>query len=345
MFKNEYILSVDIKKSMSTIIPIFVQYDSATLVFKIYDNGKAFDLTDFTSAEVSHKLPDGTVVIGYGALETLSDGIKTIRYTYQGNEMSQPGFVSTSLSVYSADKKVSILPFKVEIVGDTYEESIGASPEIGILQQLITSVSGVSGQATQAVASANQAVAQANIAINNAQAIADNTRSIGAFNLSTAYLKNNIVTSNGSSWIALANTQNNPLPTLPTIQNTWWRLLAQKGADGTGGGTGVTVVDASTTEKGIVQLNNTLTSTSTSQAVTAAQAKLLNDNLTTHTSIVATTSQAGHVRPDGTTIIIDSNGIISSVGGGGSTGTGEGIIVSGTAPPLLPTGGIWYQVL
>ena len=36
-------------------------------------------------------------------------------------------------------------------------------------------------------------------------------------------------------------------------------------------------VDASTTQKGIVQLNNTLTSTSTSQALTAAQGKKLND--------------------------------------------------------------------
>jgi len=35
--------------------------------------------------------------------------------------------------------------------------------------------------------------------------------------------------------------------------------------------------DASTTQKGIVQLNNTLTSTSTTEALTAAQGKVLND--------------------------------------------------------------------
>ena len=35
--------------------------------------------------------------------------------------------------------------------------------------------------------------------------------------------------------------------------------------------------DASTTQKGVVQLNNTLTSTSTTQALTAAQGKVLND--------------------------------------------------------------------
>lgn len=37
--------------------------------------------------------------------------------------------------------------------------------------------------------------------------------------------------------------------------------------------------DASTEQKGVVQLNNTLTSTSTSQALTAAQGKVLNDKL------------------------------------------------------------------
>ena len=35
--------------------------------------------------------------------------------------------------------------------------------------------------------------------------------------------------------------------------------------------------DASTTQKGVVQVNNTLTSTATNQALTAAQGKVLND--------------------------------------------------------------------
>lgn len=44
--------------------------------------------------------------------------------------------------------------------------------------------------------------------------------------------------------------------------------------------------DASTSQKGIVQLNNTLTSTSTTQALTAAQGKALNDSITTKDSLV-----------------------------------------------------------
>lgn len=44
--------------------------------------------------------------------------------------------------------------------------------------------------------------------------------------------------------------------------------------------------DASTNQKGIVQLNNTLTSTSTTQALTAAQGKALNDSITTKDALV-----------------------------------------------------------
>lgn len=598
MFKNEYTLSVDIKKTMSSIVPTFVQYDNAALVFKIYDDGKPFNLTGFTKAEVSHIRSDGVFIVGDGEIETLSNGEKVIRYTYAGNEMGRPGFVATSLSVYSSDKKVSIQPFKVSIVGNAYDDFLEATPEVGLLQSLISSVSGVVDQANRASTSASQAVTQANTAVtnanqaitnaaqatnaanaaatnanekagiantaatnantkatladekatlanqavtnanaaianvnqaitgantakdnanaaatsanqavtnlsttitraetattnannaaasveqaktdantatqnanqattnantatsnvntelgllttlkatvetakdnaitatsnanaaataantaaNNTQAIVNNVVSVGAFSLATSYQKNNIVTNNGSSWIALVNTQNNPLPTLPTTQNTWWRLLAEKGKDGTNGtGSGTvtkvnnvepdglgaitltpssigaapsthnhtttnitgldsalaakytkpangipstdlassiqnslskaetalqSVADASTTAKGIVQLNNTLTSTSTSLAATAAQAKALNDKIVSHSNSIATTSAPGHVIPDGTTIVVDSNGRIST-----ASGSGTSIIVSNTAPQSLPTGGIWYQVL
>lgn len=70
--------------------------------------------------------------------------------------------------------------------------------------------------------------------INEAQTLIDNTKSTATFNLSTAYKKNNIVLNNGSSWIALKDTVNNPLPTLPTTENLNWRLVAQRGVDGNG---------------------------------------------------------------------------------------------------------------
>ena len=51
----------------------------------------------------------------------------------------------------------------------------------------------------------------------------------------------------------------------------------QIGTNLTASGGVIGVADASTTVKGVVQLNDTLTSTATDQAVTAAQAKVLKD--------------------------------------------------------------------
>ncbi|MFJ7951276.1 collagen-like protein [Lysinibacillus sp. NPDC096418] len=66
------------------------------------------------------------------------------------------------------------------------------------------------------------------------------------YNNDTQYLKNNIVTLNGSGYIALQNTKGNVPPDLPTISNAHWQLLAEKGEKGDKGeqgetGTGINV--------------------------------------------------------------------------------------------------------
>lgn len=103
---------------------------------------------------------------------------------------------------------------------------------------------------TQKAISATENAEQATTATIVATTNAENMRSIGAFVLSNAYKKNNIVEDNGSSWIAKVNTQNNPLPVLPTKENTWWRLHAQKGDKGNDG-TGVTILGSLANESGL----------------------------------------------------------------------------------------------
>jgi len=55
-------------------------------------------------------------------------------------------------------------------------------------------------------------------------------------------------------------------------------------------------ISASTTAKGHVQLNNTVTSTSTTQAATANAVKTVNDALTSHKAENASTTTKGHVQ-------------------------------------------------
>ncbi|MGA3598574.1 tail fiber protein [Lysinibacillus agricola] len=71
-------------------------------------------------------------------------------------------------------------------------------------------------------------------------------------------------------------------------------------SDGTLNASGGIVPDASTTQKGIVQLNNTLTSTSTTQASTASAVKQVNDKFVLENPINITPN-AGWTLPSGST--------------------------------------------
>lgn len=69
----------------------------------------------------------------------------------------------------------------------------------------------------------------------------DATRNVfrGAWSTSTAYVVGDSITYNGSTWAAIlghtsVNGTNNP-PTLPTVSNTWWTLVAAKGDNGVNG--------------------------------------------------------------------------------------------------------------
>ena len=68
-------------------------------------------------------------------------------------------------------------------------------------------------------------------------------------------------------------------------------------------------------------ITTTIDSSSTNSE--AAGAKAVYDALQDVTVGVATTTSTGVVQPDGTTILIDENGVISSVGGGGGAGIND----------------------
>jgi hypothetical protein len=69
----------------------------------------------------------------------------------------------------------------------------------------------------------------------------------GDYSGATAYVEDDGVLYNGSSWRALGATTGNAPPTLPTTSNTWWHLVARQGTDGAGtvvgvaAGTGISV--------------------------------------------------------------------------------------------------------
>lgn len=78
---------------------------------------------------------------------------------------------------------------------------------------------------------------------------------VGAYNPATAYVLDDAVLDNGSTWIALGPTTGNAPPTLPTTANAYWSLLARRGTDGTG--TGDVVGPASSVNNRIAVFNGT----------------------------------------------------------------------------------------
>jgi hypothetical protein len=86
--------------------------------------------------------------------------------------------------------------------------------------------------ANQAAANANEAADNANTAAGIAQDIIDNTRYIEPYNPDTTYYKNNIVSYNGSSFIAKQTTTGNT--PIGDANDPYWGLLAQRGVDGQG---------------------------------------------------------------------------------------------------------------
>lgn len=64
------------------------------------------------------------------------------------------------------------------------------------------------------------------------QVLITNTRHKGEYNNITQYCQNNIVSFNGSSYMALQNTLGNYPPSYPTISNTYWTIVSFKGEKG-----------------------------------------------------------------------------------------------------------------
>lgn len=230
MIKNEYILKVDLKKKHTAVTPTFVQYDEAVLRFLISDNGKPFFFSGQTSIKTYHRRKDGVVVEGEARVEVVK-GIQQIVYEYSGNEMYQLGYVETSLVIYSGDKKVSIQPFKVLIVDSIYDDvATPANPEYGALQHLIASVEDLVKKVNVKITEANAAIDNANNAAENVQTTISEWKYADTYSHTTNYKKNNVVSYNGSTFIAIRDTKGN-YP-IGNLSDDNWRIMALKGQDG-----------------------------------------------------------------------------------------------------------------
>lgn len=148
----------------------------------------------------------------------------------QGDYAKAQGTYATEKGDYANEK--AILANEAAALAQQESSNLGQM-KIDVVQST-QDANTATQEAISATTNAEQATTASIIATTNAE----NMRSVGAFVLSNAFKKNNIVEDKGSSFIALQDTQNNPLPVLPTKENAWWRLVAQKGERGLKGDQG-----------------------------------------------------------------------------------------------------------
>ena len=192
---NTYSINVDIKRRMTSIVPTFSQGDSAVLKFRVYDNGKLMDMSDYTHSEVMFRQPSGRILTGDAELVN-----GEVVYTFTGLEMSEIGKLETILSVSSGSSTVSIQPFYCFIFDSMRSNNL---EYIGILQELIKEVQGLELDVGSLLSDFNSF----------------------DYSPTTTYDFPNLVTYNGSTYIALKQVRG----ITPIDDKVNYRIAAQRG--------------------------------------------------------------------------------------------------------------------
>lgn len=223
--QNEYLLYLDIKRKVVNTVPAFGKGNSAKLRIKIYDDGKLYDLSSFTNAEIRHKLPNGVTYTN----NVIKNDNNEIEYNYVGAELSETGKVEVVLTIYSGVTSVSTQPFTI-FVYDVLD--VNTISYVEVLQNL-KNFDDIR-ESNEATRKANEITRQdtenTRIANENKRIEDMNNRlSISTYNPNTSYKKYNEVYYNGSTYRALKDLKN-----VTPIQGGDWQLVSSKGNDGTG---------------------------------------------------------------------------------------------------------------
>ncbi|MDC6267372.1 GDSL-type esterase/lipase family protein [Lysinibacillus fusiformis] len=193
---------------------IYTKLDKGTVVETlgdIIDNGfdalDALDKLDQKLDEVN-QATNNAITVTNNAKDVITEGNQVIETT--NDKISE-----INSTINEATTKISELDTELSKAQSTIED---VQQKTTVVEGIITDGQGV---------------------ITNAQLLLDEIKSAGNFNLLTFYKKNNtVLDSKGSTWIALKDTQHNPLPILPVTENTYWRLSALHGEKGEKGDTG-----------------------------------------------------------------------------------------------------------
>jgi len=177
----------------------------------------------------------GLIENGLGALDALEKLDEKLNEVTQATNNAISATNDTREVITEGNQVINTANEKiVEVDGKINEATTKISELNTKLDEATSTINDVKEQS----ASVENIITNGQNVIDNAQLLINEVKSVGKFNLTTPYKKNNTVLDNGSTWIALKDTLNNPLPVLPIVENTYWRLTAIHGSKGDKGDTG-----------------------------------------------------------------------------------------------------------
>lgn len=199
-----------------------------------------YDLTD-KNVEVVIGNEVGRLLVKPATILDATNGI--IEWGLDEGDLLPSGTLELEVHIQELDGDIIVAPSKkyyklrveqaideLDVVVTTYTLQFFLDQAVATIEQ----VGDMNAATAQAVAAALNADVQAGRAEIAAETL-ENTEMLGAYKTETAYKKNNVVTFNGSSYMAKVDTQGNPPPTDSTTpENTEWAQVGRKGSDGEG---------------------------------------------------------------------------------------------------------------
>jgi len=112
LFKNEYLLDVDLKFIYSSRTPVFRRGDTSILKLRVHDNSVIYNLDNMSEAEMTIIMPSGLTLRSLCKFEDTDTG-KIVVFVFEAIHMIEVGIYNLILTITDGNGQVSVQPFKV----------------------------------------------------------------------------------------------------------------------------------------------------------------------------------------------------------------------------------------
>lgn len=141
MFKNEWLLDVDLKYSYSSRLPVFRRGDTAILKFRIHDESVLYDISGYSDAEITIIMPSGLTLKEKCSSEII-DGVRVISFEFKPSYVIEIGLYNVILTLKKSTGTISIQPIKVRFFDNLNQSDLTFLELIQDLQRQITELDG-----------------------------------------------------------------------------------------------------------------------------------------------------------------------------------------------------------